>query len=220
MGGFMFHGEKGSAEQADPALKFHASGFQGTRLDGKAGALVFAGAFLVMVVGGEARGMTAIGALLTNFASATLTTINAHPYEAENAATAAVYVLEPPVIAMTKMATPTMGAPGNVVTYTLCAQNLSWSLSAFNITIRDVLPDNMAYVSIPNGAPDPWDNAWGWFTPDDGASWTRSYSGVPAGPYLGGEPVAGQGGPYYLRWVATRFGPRKSGCVKFAVSIR
>ena len=153
----------------------------------------------------------------TNFATATLITINGVAYEAEDAATAAVYVLEPPVIGLYKYATPTVGSPGDVITYTICAMNLSWSLSAFNITIRDVLPDNMAYDDATIGDA-PAD--WGWFTPNDGATWTRSYSGVEAGPYVGGEPAGGQGGPYYLRWVATMFGPRKSGCVQFAVSIR
>ena len=206
-----------SAEQADSALKFHASGFQGNRLDTGAGAFmrrallgVLAGLVLLAMPGREACAMTASGSLVTNFASLTYTSINAHPFAYFETYTVEIWVESPPIIALTKQATPTVGAPGDLITYEVCAFNQSWNFSALNITVNDWLPDNVGYQQTAAN--------WNWVnTP--GAAWTRSYSGDDI-TYVGGEPADGTTAPQYFKWFLNMLGPRDSGCVTFKVTIQ
>jgi uncharacterized repeat protein (TIGR01451 family) len=205
-----------SVEHADPALEFHASGFQGNRLDTGVNWMkrsllgVLAGLVLLAMPGREACAMTASGSIVTNFASVTFTSINAYPYFHYENATTEIWIAEPPIIVLTKQATPTVGAPGDVITYEVCAFNQSWNFSAMNITVNDWLPDNTGYEQTPAN--------WNWVnTP--GAVWTRSCSGDDV-TYTGGEPGAGQTPAQYFKWFLNMMGPRDSGCVTFKATIQ
>lgn len=245
MRGFMQDLVKRSAEQADLAREFHASGFPGAWLHesivGRVGLLrmsaamkrllsgMLVGACLLGTAGREACAMTAVGSVLTNLASATFSSLPqpgvAFPYtwteiDDNDVDTGVlgtshhVHVLEPPMIGLVKMASPTLVSPGETVEYTICAENLSPTLSAFNIIIRDWLPDNTGYEQIP----DPPSN-WSWVL-TAGSAWSRSHSGTGAEPYTGGEPGAGQTPTYYLKWRLDMLGPSDSACVTFRVTIQ
>ena len=154
--------------------------------------------------------MTAAGSLVTNFASVTFSSIDAYPFFHYENATTEIWIVEPPIIVMTKQATPTLMSPGDVVTYEVCAFNRSWNFSAMNITVNDWLPDNTGY--------EPTVANWNWVN-TAGATWTRSYSGDDS-TYVVGEPAVGQVPAQYFKWFLDILGPRDSGCVTFKVTIQ
>lgn len=182
----------------------------------KLAALAFMLAALAMPRGAQA--LTADGALMTNSAWATFSGAAglAVWYRTSYLASASVLVCNP-VVAYRKTATPTMVAPTNTVTFTLCAINSSVTTSAFNLVLMDRLPDNMGYIP-------PWDGGWS----TGGGTWLASYAtGLTATfctpncqPGLGvNNTMAGAGGAYYLRWVVNVTGPGKSACVTYQASV-
>ncbi len=216
MRGLMAEAVCQSAEQADLALEFHASGFQGTWLDGCEMKKFLLGMLTVFAllagVGREARATTVTGTLITNTVTATMTSVLGTPYEARwaqppGSATANVLVVAGPVITLLKLASPTEQISGGTVTYRLWVENISPTWSAFNITVTDFLPDNVSY----SGNPDSWNGgSFGtWF----------SYVSADGVSYFGGSPTIGQTAPYYLRWILTQLGPNRSAFVEFTVNI-
>jgi len=158
----------------------------------------------------RADAMTADGAIMTNTALATYTGIGGVGivYRVSYLATASVLICNP-LIVYVKTATPTMVAPTQTVVFTVCTINNSVTTSAFNITITDKIPDNMAFFS---GGTSP---AWTY----GGTGWTVSYAATLAGPWTAGMPAVGTTNNF-LRWVMRiDVGPGKSACVTYTASV-
>ena len=62
-----------------------------------------------------------------------------------SAANVTVVAASAPILTLTKSVSPTISAPGGVVTYTLAYENTGGS--ATNVVLTDVLPTNMTYVA-------------------------------------------------------------------------
>jgi len=168
---------------------------------GVAAAAVALGA---VICAGRAHALTADGSLMTNTATATFTTISGLRYEVSYLATDTVLICNP-LVAYYKTATPTVTAPNGTVVFTLCVVNSSITTSALNLTIEDVLPDNMEYIN-------PSYTEWP-------AGWQESFAAVQAGPYAAGQPINGQDGRFYLRWSIQIIGPRASGCITYTARV-
>ncbi len=161
----------------------------------------------------ESWALTADGALMTNSAWATFSGSAGKDvwYRTSYLASASVLVCNP-IVAFVKTATPSMAAPSNTVTFTMCAVNSSITTSAFNLVLTDRLPDNMAYIPPVSYMP-----AAGVFT--------ATYATVLTGTWTAGEPGVGANNvplapaAYYLRWVANVTGPGKSSCVYYRVTV-
>jgi uncharacterized repeat protein (TIGR01451 family) len=124
------------------------------------------------------------------------------------AATATVLV-QNPCVSLRKVPDVTIQAAGGTVTYTLWVVNCSPIMSAFNITVTDKLPDNVAYDQ-PRGS---WNGG-------SGGTWASSESATGAvGTFVPGTPPPGQLTPYYLRYVIDLLGPAKSAMIAYSVVI-
>lgn len=185
-----------------------AEGIVGKRV---AGAVVAA---VLALVAGRGLASTACGTLITNVATATMT--SGFPdyvaYEISYNASVMVVVLCPPVVKLTKLASTPECAAGCTVTFSVCIEN-QVADTVWGVTMTDVLPGNMAYVD--NYPP----------CPDYNTSLTNLGAVVPSsaaaigGPWNAGGPGAGQTIPYYLRWVVPGIGPAKSACVMYRARI-
>lgn len=159
-------------------------------------------------VGREACAATADGTLITNVASATFNTASLSPYAVSYNATATV-IIQNPCVTLIKTPDVTIQAAGGKVTYTLWVVNCSPVTSAFNITVTDKLPDNVAY----DGPQGQW-NGLG------GGIWQRTSSSTGgSGTYGTGLPPAGQVTPYYLRFAIGALGPLQSAFIAYSVAI-
>lgn len=168
---------------------------------------VMALALALLSPAGRAAAATACGTIITNVATATMT--SGFPdfvgYEVSYNATATLIVLCPPVVALRKYANTDYGtfaqAPsGGTVTFMICVENQTVT-SVWGINITDQLPSNVSWLA--NGA-------------------DYNLTGAPAalGPWIAfssnnttwgsGSPAANQGAPYYLRWTLEKIGPSKS----------
>ncbi|MCH7539695.1 MAG: hypothetical protein IH999_04755 [Proteobacteria bacterium] len=156
----------------------------------------------------EARAATSRGTLITNISSATFSTqaVGGFPLEVSYAATAYVLV-EAPYLIIWKNASPTKQVAGGCVTFKLWLWNDSTMMTAYNVTYFDQLPDNMSY----NDAYASWNGG-------SGGTWFPSASADNI-TYAAGEPTVGQDAPYYMKWVLTQLGPRKSAFVEFSACI-
>jgi len=157
-------------------------------------------------VGREASAATADGTIITNVASATFNTASLSPYAVSYNATATV-IIQNPCVSLVKTPDVTIQAAGGTVTYTLWVVNCSPVTSAFNITMTDKLPDNVAY-DAPRGF---WNGLGGglWVSSSssNGTTWPAS------------NPNAGQTATYYLRFVMPTLGPLQSAYMQYSVKI-
>ena len=172
-------------------------------------------ALMVLLVAGvvlaglarESGATTVRGALVTNFVSATFASGTGQGFAVSYAATAIVYV-EAPLLWFWKEADPWAQMPGGCVEFTLWAWNYSTVMTSYNITINDMLPENMIYQG---------GSYWSWNGGTFG-TWYESHSSDGVN-YAGGEPADGQGTQYYMRWVLTQLGVNQSAFVRFTACI-
>ena len=166
-----------------------------------------------VLAAGRVHAATACGTMITNVATATMT--SGFPdyvaYEVSYNATVMVRVLCPPVVRLVKYASSPLCAAGCTVTFQVCVEN-QMTDSVWGITITDVLPANMTFVSM---NPANYDMTPGWAL----GAVISSNAGTTAGPWSAGGPVVGQGPTHYLRWVIPGVGPAKSACVSYAARI-
>ena len=166
----------------------------------------------------RADAATACGTIITNVASATMT--SGPPdfigYEVSYNVTAVLSILCPPVVTLKKYSNSAYGsfgvAPsGGTVTFLICVENQT-TTSVWGLTISDRLPANAYWLA-------------------DSAAFRYNMTGVPlpAGPWFAYSSnnttwntaalAAGQGAPYYLRWTLEKIGPQKSACVSYTAVI-
>jgi len=173
---------------------------------------------LMVGLSGRGLGATAEGTLITNVASATYASAQAAAYGVSFATTAFVMVVNP-AIAVQKTSAPTVACSGSTVTFCIWATNTSAMTSAFNVVVSDRMPDVFGYVLGGQSL---------WATGTAGATVTPGFSNVQGIPQIycwpttvnpmcnaSGEPLNGQGGPYYIRWAISVIGPGKSAMACF-----
>ena len=156
--------------------------------------------------------MTADGALMTNTALATFSGLGGigTAYRISYLASVNVLICNP-IIGYVKNATPTMVAPTETVTFTVCTMNNSVTTSAFNVIITDQIPGNMAYVA--GGWPAGLPNTWG------GTNWFAYNSVSINGPWVAGMPAVGTSNSF-LRWMMQiNVGPGVSACVTYRATV-
>jgi uncharacterized repeat protein (TIGR01451 family) len=110
-----------------------------------------------------------------------------------------------------KTASPTMQASGGVVTFCITYSNSGAWASAFDVTITDVMPDNMKFIAGGNtdgGTSDGAGTVYGAWSTNGGTNWTS-----------GTWPNNGQAGPVSLRWQVDVLSPKASGFVCYTVSV-
>lgn len=168
---------------------------------------LLAAAALLAGTAREARAVSTRGTMITNISSATFNTADGLPFMVTYSATALVRVAAPH-IRVRKSATPSQQVPGGCVTFVLWLKNLDSMMTAYNVTMFDQLPDNMLY----NDAYSSWNGG-------SGGTWFVNASATGVAPYPSGEPPVGQVAPYYMQWMLTQLGPRKSAYVQFSVCI-
>ena len=155
---------------------------------------------------GRAAAATSDGTIITNMIRATYQGAgNAYGFIVTYGATATVLVQNPRIM-LFKTANPTMQAPGGDVTFRVCVQNLSADVSAFNITVTDIIPAGFAFQlgGAFAASPGVWPNTW-----------VITNSNSMAGPWGAGWPGAGQQPVWFMRWTLPILGQNKSGCVEF-----
>ncbi len=166
-------------------------------------------AVVLALAAGRGAASTACGTLITNVATATMT--SGFPdyvaYECSYNASVMVVVLCPPVIKLTKLANTPLCAAGCTVTFSVCIEN-QVADTVWGVTMTDVLPGNMAFV----------DNFLDYNTTTGAAAMVPSSAPALAGPW-GGAATAGQTVPYYMRWVVPSIGPQKSACAVYRARI-
>ena len=163
----------------------------------------------LMLAGSRASALTSCGALLTNSISATFGSTPAGNVQfLISYASSATVKIDCPQIIISKIATPTLQAAGQVVVFRVWVTNTSPTFSAFNVAVIDRLPDNMEWAGIGTAY---WTNM-------PAPVWTEFSANAYPGPY-GGTPTVGQDFPYYLRWTLNLLGPNKSGYVEFQARI-
>lgn len=173
---------------------------------------------VLAVAGSRAWGATAEGTLLTNVACATYGSGAGAGYAVSFCTTATVLVVNPSV-GVQKTASPTVACSGSTVTFCIWATNTSAMTSAFNVTVSDRMPDVFGYVLGGQST---------WVAGTAGAAVTPGFSNAVGLPQIycwpttvnpmcnaSGEPLNGQGGPYYIRWAITVIGPGKSAMACF-----
>ena len=155
---------------------------------------------------GMSHATTTDGALITNIASASFQGAgNARGFLVTYVATATVLVRNP-VIMLSKVATPTMQAPGGDVTFRACVRNMSLEVSAFNVTVTDAIPAGFEFQlgGAFGASPGVWPNTWA----------ITNANGV-AGPWAAGWPAVGQEAAWFMRWTIPVLGMNASGCIEF-----
>ncbi len=173
---------------------------------------LIAGLAMSLAVPGMTLGATADGVLITGTASATYTTklSGGLPMTISYGATVTVMVATP-VVAFAKVANPSMQASGGVVTFCISYSNRGGLASAFDVTITDVMPDNMRFVAGGNS-----DGG----TSDGAGTVYGAWATAVAGPWTAGTwPNNGQAGPVILRWQIDVLSPRATGFVCYAAQV-
>ena len=171
---------------------------------------------------GRAHAATACGTIITNVATATMT--SGFPdfvaYAVSYNATCTVAVLCPPVVRLVKWATTPMCAAGCTVTFQVCIEN-QMTDTVWGITMTDALPGNMTFVAMGSQVPlsvvANYDTTLG--GPFVLGAVVGSSASTTAGPWNAGGPTVGQAPVWYLRWVVPGIGPAKSACVTYAARI-
>lgn len=165
--------------------------------------------------------MTADGALITNVASATYRgtfAFGGPTLEVDYNVTVVVLVTTPQMM-IQKTGTPTMQAPGGLVTFCLTFSNQSAYTSAFNFVITDAIPDNMRFYqeTFTNNP------AGGIIVPtwsdDGGATWNDAVGVAPLGGGAGRYPFSCCAVDVILRWSVDLVGIQQSGYVCYTTSI-
>jgi uncharacterized repeat protein (TIGR01451 family) len=161
---------------------------------------------------GRGEAATAAGTLITNVATATMT--SGFPdyvaYEVSYNASVMVIVLSQPVVSLTKLASTPLCAAGCTVTFSVCVGNMVAD-TVWAITLTDVLPGNMAFVADDVADYNTTSVSLGAIVPTNAAAL--------AGPWNAGGPTAGQLAVWYLRWVIPGIGPARSACVTYSARI-
>ncbi len=164
---------------------------------------------LGLLAGAPGRAATVDGTIITNIACATyMGFAGGLGFKVSYCATQTVLVANP-CINLYKSSNPTQQSAGGTVTFTLYVVNCSCTVSAWNVTVTDRLPDNMSYNNPP--APAFWNGG-------SGGTWSPFMSSDNV-TYAAGSPPAGQVTPYYLRFVLDRLGPCKSAMAQFTANI-
>jgi len=159
-------------------------------------------------VAGSTNAATADGTLVTNVATATFATASTMGFAVSYGASAYVLIANP-CVSLLKVPNVTVQSAGGTVTYTLWVVNCSPTTSAFNVTVTDKLPDNVAY----DAARGNWNGgSWGTLS-----TWT-SATGVPTA-YANVPPAAGQVTPFYMRYLLDQLGPNRSAFLSYSVVI-
>ena len=177
-------------------------------------------AFSAILVAGEAGAFLDTGTLLTNSASATYAAGAPGSYQQSSisySATAKILVANPAVFLWKDIDGPTCvtASSGGTIAFSICFSN-GGANSAFNITVKDKLP-----------------NATWWIAASNYTSWYIDLTGV--GQTLSTYYGATSNGTWYpigtatlpcpqatcpfLQWVVPALGVGRSGCVTFTVSV-
>lgn len=166
-------------------------------------------ALACLLAAGQAKAMTAWGTIITNVATITMT--SGFPdfvaYEMPYSMTCRVMVGIPGCMTGNKTVSPTVQEPGGTLTYTIWAVNCSAWTSAFNITLTDQLQGSIGMDGPVANWPGASGGLWYISSGSNNVTWAANY------------PAAGQGTPYYLRFVLDQLGPAKSGFVQYTVRV-
>lgn len=148
------------------------------------------------------------GTLLDNAVSATFHGVSgvSVQYTVSYNATAEIMV-SCPVVSLRKYSSITIQNVGGAVTFVLCALNDSAQASAFNVTLRDRMPANVAWA----GDYGTWGAAFG----DE----LYSTDGVTYAGDLSASPPSAGAAPLWFFWSLT-IGPTGSACIQYAVTIQ
>ena len=176
----------------------------------------------VLLAAGEAGAFLDTGTLLTNSASATYAAGTPGNYQQSSisySATAKILVANPAVFLWKDIDGPTCvtASAGGTIAFSICFSN-GGANSAFNITVKDKLPNNTYWLSAS------YTSWWIGLNGVAGAPLSAFYStGSSNGPWFGpmGAPqnMCPAATCSFLQWVIPALGVGMSGCVQFTVSL-
>ena len=152
--------------------------------------------------------MAVDGTIMRNVVTATYHGVSgiSAQYAVSYSATAEIMV-SCPIVSLRKYPNTTVQNVGGAVTFFLCALNDSAQASAFNVTLRDRMPANVAW----SGDYGTWGAAF-----DDEL---YSADGLTySGDLVSSPPTAGAA-PLWFYWALT-IGPGRSACIQYAVTIQ
>ena len=184
-----------------------------------AGLAAFAAAVGLIAGGGGAFLDT--GALLTNSASATYAAGTPGAYQQSSisySATAKILVANPAVFLWKDIDGPTCvtQSVGGTIVFSICFSN-GGSNSAFNIVVKDKLPNNTYWIGLATYS------SWYINLAGTGSTLTTLYGPTYAGGtwYTVGaaQNMCPQATCPFLQWVVPNLGVGRSGCVSFMVSV-
>ena len=166
-------------------------------------------ALVFVFAGREATATTARGSLVTNIVSATFGSIGGGTFAVTYAVTT-TFIVDGPDLWFWKDPDVWVQMPGGCVRFRLWVWNYSPIMTAYNITISDMIPENMIYS---NPSYTEWNG-------DTGGTWYRGHSSNANGPWTtAAEPPDGQGVDYYMKWVLTQLGTAQSAYVEFKACV-
>jgi len=180
-----------------------------------------AATWLVTLAGTRAEAATACGTMITNVATATMT--SGFPdfvsYAVSYNATVMITVLCPPVVRLVKWASTPLCAAGCTVTFLVCVEN-QMTDTVWGITVTDALPGNTTFaLGFAGATGGNYDTTLtGAFSLGGGLVVSNSPT-TAAASFTAGSPTIGQAPVWYLRWVIGGIGPAKSACVSYAARV-
>jgi len=174
-----------------------------------------------VLAAGEACAFLDTGTLLTNSASATYAAGAPGSYQQSSisySATAKILVANPAVFLWKDIDGPTCvtASAGGTIAFSICFSN-GGANSAFNITVKDKLPNATWWISLANYS------SWWIDLAGVGQTLTTYYSqSATTGvlyPVGAGQNMCPSATCPFLQWVVPALGVGRSGCVSFTVSV-
>jgi len=172
-----------------------------------------------VLLAGEGSAFLDTGTLLTNSASATYAAGAPGSYQQSSisySATAKILVANPAVFLWKDIDGPTCvtASAGGTIVFSICFSN-GGANSAFNITVKDKLPNNTYYLKSTY-------SSWWIDLTGTGQTLQTYYANGSNGTWY---PTTGAPEPCvvttcgFLQWVVPALGVGRSGCVQFMVSL-
>jgi len=170
-----------------------------------------------MLMAGESAAFLNTGTLLTNSASATYSA-GGQGSSISYSATAKILVANPAVFLWKDINGPTCvtASAGGTIVFSICFSN-GGANSAFNITVKDKLPNNTYWIGLATYS------SWWIDLTGTGQQLTTFYGQSSSGgtwyPVGAGQNMCPVATCPFLQWVVPSLGVGKSGCVEFMVSV-
>jgi len=178
-------------------------------------------AVVALLVAGKGSAFLDTGTLLTNSASATYAAGAPGSYQQSSisySATAKILVANPAVFLWKDIDGPTCvtQSVGGTIAFSICFSN-GGSNSAFNIVVKDKLPNNTYWIGLVTYS------SWYIDLTGTGQTLTTFYGPLMAGGSWytvgAGQNMCPQTVCPFLQWVVPSLGVGRSGCVTFMVSV-